>query len=187
MAGQNSTISLSYVVDDAASNGDISATLATGGFSDTIATSIGTDTMAAMINGGPDGQPLNWKWNRFNSITFPTISWQQDYFVAGTYNIGWIEYSWASNINTTTNPKQKFDLEVHRDLQVTYGQTGYPGKICWIPNDQCQSGTWGGAPLGPVAGSLQGQVGVIGTNISGLQNPGPNVIYTNPIGQYSNP
>jgi hypothetical protein len=187
MPGQNSTIQLQDVMDDAATLGDVAPALATGGFSGTVALSIANDVMTAMLLGGPTGQPFNWKWNRFNVTPFPTISYQQDYFVPGVVNIGWIEYAWASNINQTSVPKQKQDLEVKRDLEVTYEQTGYPGKICWIPNDQCQTGTWGAAPLGPTAGNPSGQVGSIGMNLTGLQNPGPGVIYTNPVGTVTQP
>jgi hypothetical protein len=186
MPGSNSTIALQDIVDDASSIGDLAPALATGGFSGIPALSMATDVMTAMLLGGPTGQPLNWKWNRFNVTPFPTISYQQDYFVPGVVNLGWIEYAWASNINQTSIPKQKQDLEVHRDLEVTSLQTGTPGKICWIPNDQCQSGTWGMAPLGPTAGNPSGGT-TSGLNLSGLQNPGPAVIYTNPVGTLVQP
>lgn len=186
MAG-NSTITLEQIVDDAASMGDLAPALAVGGFSNAPALSIANDVIAGMLLGGPNGQPFNWKWNRTNTKAFPTISYQQDYFVPGVSNVGWIESAWASNINSTQQPKQKVDLEVRRDLEVTFWQTGYPGKICWMQNNTLQTGTWGVAPLGPTAGSPSGQVGAVGSNPGGLQNPGPNVIYTNPIGAVQNP
>lgn len=186
MAG-NSTITLQQIVDDAASLGDTSPALATGGMSDVPALSIANDVIAAMLLGGPQGEAFNQKWNRFNPAPFTTISFQQDYFVPGIVNLGWIENAWASNINQTSIPKQKQPLEVHRDLDVTYQQTGYPGKICWLPNDQMLTGTWGAAPLGPTAGTPSGQVSLIGANPSGLQNPGPNVIYTDPMGTPNQP
>lgn len=183
----NSTITLQQIVDDAASAGDLAPALATGGWSDSPALSIADDVMTAMILGGSQGQPFNWKWNRYNVTAFPTITLQQDYFVPGVVNLGWIEDAWASDINSTSQPKQKRDLEIHRDLEVTWIQTGYPGKMCWIPNDQAITGTWGAHPLGPVAGSPSGEVTIAGTNPSGLQNPGPNVIYTSPYGTLSQP
>lgn len=186
MAG-NSTITLQDIIDDASTLADTAPALATGGFVGTPAFSMANDVITAMLLGGPEGQPFNWKWNRFNVTPFATNSYQQDYFVAGVVNIGWIESAWASNVNQTSVPKQKQQLEVHRDLEVTYQQTGYPGKICWIPNDQCQSGTWGQAPLGPTASQPSGQVQSTGIGLTGLQNPGPGVIYTNPFGAPSQP
>ncbi len=177
----NSTITLQMIVDDASSLGDVAPALATAGFSDAPALSIANDVLSAMLLGGPQGQPYNWKWNRFNVTAFPTISWQQDYFVPDVVNVGWLENCWCSNINQTSPLKQKYNLEIRKDLDVSFTQTGYPGKLCWIPNAMAQTGTWGAQPLGPTAGvGSGGQTG--GTNIGGLQNPGPNVIYTNPVG-----
>jgi len=183
----NSTIKLQNIVDDARTFGDLAPVLATGGYSDQPALSIATDTITAMLLGGANGQPFNWKWNRINAPTFPTISWQQDYFIPNFNNIGWIEYAWCSNINVTMIPKEKKDLEVRRDLQVTYWETGYPGKICWIPNSTAQTGTWGAHPQGPTPNNPQGETNQFGPNVGGLQNPGPGVIYTNPIGQAQQP
>lgn len=183
----NSTIKLQEVVDDASSLGDVSPALATGGLSDAPALSIANDVMQAIINGGPTAQPYNWKWNRFNLPTFCTISYQQDYFIPGLINLGWLESAWASNINQTSIPKQKSQMEVHKDLEVTYDQTGYPGKLCWIPNSMLQSGTWGAVPLGPTPNNPSGDSTGIGLNASGLQNPGPGVQYTNPLGAVNQP
>jgi hypothetical protein len=186
MAG-NSNITLQELIDDASSLGDVSPALATGGFSNAPALSIANDVMQAMINGGPAGQPYNWKWNSFNVTPFATNSFQQDYFVPGVVKVGWLENAWAVDINQTSIPKQKQYLEVKRNLEVTYDQTGYPGKICWMPNDLLQTGTWGQAPLGPTAGFPSGQTNVSGPGSSGMQNPGPGVIYTNPIGTLQAP
>lgn len=187
MAGSNSTISLQQIVDDALSLGDVAPALATGGMSDAPALSIATDVMLTIINGGPLGQPYNWKFNRFNLPPFFTISYQQDNFVPNLVNLGWLESAWASNINQTSVPKQNTPLECHKDLMVTYAQTGYPGKCCWIPNDQMQTGTWGASPLGPTTTTPSGNTNGFGPNAGGLQNPGPNVIYTNPLGMLQTP
>lgn len=187
MAGSNSTIRLSEIVDDASSLGDVSPALATGGLSDQPALSIANDVMQLMVNGGPLGQPFNWKWNRFNVKPFVTISYQQDNFIPGLNNLGWLESAWASNINQTSVPKQNIPLEVHKDLEVTYAQTGYPAKMCWIPNDQMQTGTWGASPLGPTVTTPSGNTAGFGLNAGGLQNPGPGVIYTNPFGILQTP
>ncbi len=183
----NSTIRLQSLVDDAASLGDVSPALATGGLSDAPALSIANDVMQAIINGGPAADPYNWKWNRFNVTPFCTISYQQDYFVPNLISLGWLESCWASEINQTTVPKYKQQIEVHKDLEVTYDQTGEPGKICWELNRTLQTGTWGATPLGPTAGQLSGNVNGLGPNQSGQQNPGPGVIYTNPMGAVNQP
>src|SRR5271165_5156361 len=148
----SSTIRLQDLVDDASNFGDIAPVLATGGSSDQPAISIANDVMQLIINGGPGSKPFNWKWNRFNLPPFPIISYQQDYFIPGLVRLGWLESAWASNINQTSIPKQIVPLEVHKDLLVTYQQTGYPGKICWIPNNMCNTGTWGAQPQGPTVG-----------------------------------
>lgn len=182
----NSTITIQDLVDDAKTMGDLAPAIAAGGFSNAPALSIANDVIAAMLLGGPQGQPFNWKWNRVNITPFPTISWQQDYFVPNLVNLGWLEYSWASNINQTTIPKESHDMEVRRDLEVTRIQTGYPDKICWMQNDTLQTGTWGQTPLGPTFGNTGGSQ-ALGAGAGGLQNPGPNVIITNPIGQVNAP
>lgn len=176
----NSTISLQEVVDDASTLGDVSPALSTGGFAFAPALSIANDVMQAMINGGPSAQPYNWKWNRMNLKPFTTISYQQDYFVPGIINLGWLESAWASYLNQTSIPKFKQQVEVRKDLQVTYDQTGYPGKICWLPNSMLQTGVWGQVPLGPTLGEPSGDTTSLSVGPGGLQNPGPNVIYTDP-------
>jgi hypothetical protein len=189
MAVSNSNIRLQEIVDDAASLGDVAPALATGGMSDSPALSIANDVMQTMVNGGPGGQPYNWKWNRLNVEGFPTISLQQDYFLPGVSNIGWLENAWASNINQAVVRKDTRHLEVRRDLDIEYVQTGHPGKICWLPNDQIQTGTWGQVPLGPTAANPDGDSGTVAifTNPDGLQNPGPGVVYTYPINTVQTP
>jgi hypothetical protein len=183
----NSTIKLQDLIDDASTLGDVSPALATGGFSNQPAISIANDVMAQLINGGPGAQPYNWKWNRYNLPPFPTISLQQDYFIPGLVNLGWLESAWAVNLNQTSVPKQKTYLEVHKDLLVDNNQMTYPGKIGWLPNSMLQTGAWGQAPLGPTVGFPAGQTTVSGPGQSGQQNPGPGVVYTNPIGTLLTP
>lgn len=183
----NSTITLQEVMDDASTLGDVAPALSTGGFAFSPAISIANDVMQAMINGGPAGQPYNWKWNRMNLKPFTTISYQQDYFVPGIINLGWLESAWASYLNQTSIPKFKQQVEIRKDLQVTYDQTGYPGKMCWLPNSMLQTGTWGVAPFGPTPGNPSGDTTSLTVGAGGLQNPGPNVIYTNPIQQLQTP
>jgi hypothetical protein len=183
----NSTITLQDVIDDALTLGDCAPALATGGFSQSPALSIGNDVMQALINGGPDGQDFNWKWNRVNLPIINTNSLQADYFVPNLVNLSWLESAWAVNINQQSIPKQKIPLEVHKDLEVSYTQTSNPGKVCWSPNNILMSGTWGANPLGPTVDQPQGVTNELGANQSGQQNPGPGVIYTYPVGQIQGP
>jgi len=183
----NSTIQLQEVVDDASTLGDVAPALATGGFSMSPALSIANDVMQAIINGGPNAQPYNWKWNRYNLPPFVVNSLQQDYFIPGLINIGWLESAWAVDINQTSLPKQKIPLEVDKDLLVTYQQGASTGKVSWLPNSMLMTGTWGALPLGPTAQYPNGQTTLVGPNQSGQQNPGPNVVYTNPIGVLRTP
>jgi hypothetical protein len=170
--GNNSTVQLQDVSDAAATFGDLAPALATGGFSVQPAISIANDVMTAMLLGTGEGHPFNWKWNCLNVAPFYTISLQQDYFIPNLVNLGWLANSWAIDINQTSIPKRKLYQEVARELEVTYDQTGYPGKICWMQNDQLQHGTWGQSQL---------------LSASGLNNPGPGVVYTNPAGAPQNP
>jgi hypothetical protein len=187
MQQSNSTIRLQELVDDAATFGDVAPVLATGGQSMAPALSIANDVMQALINGGPGGQPYNWKWNRINLPPLITNSLQQDYFIPGLVNLAWLEMGWAVNINQTSIPKQTIPVECHKDLQPTYYQNTYPGKASWSPNKLLESGTWGAAPLGPTEGNPSGQTTVAGPNQSGQQNPGPGVIYVNPLGTLITP
>lgn len=183
----NSTIKLQNLVDDASTLGDVAPALATGGLSQFPALSIANDVMQTIINGGPIGQPYNWKWNRYNLPVFYTNSLQQDYFIPGLVNIGWLESAWAVNINQTSVPKQNFPLEVDKDLLVSYQAGTFAAKIAWLPNSMLNTGTWGAHPLGPTAGFPSGETTVTGQNLSGQQNPGPGVIYTNPVGALVTP
>jgi len=137
----NSTIKLQEVVDDAATLGDVAPALSTGGFSMGPALSIANDVMQQLINGGPGAQPYNWKWNRYNLPVFYTNSLQQDYFIPGLNNIGWLESAWVSDINQTSVPKQTYPLEIDKDLLVSNMQNGYVGKIGWLPNSMLNTGT----------------------------------------------
>src|SRR5271170_3221944 len=183
----NSTVTLDEVVDDAASFGNVAATLATGTGNVSPAISIGNTVMQTLVNGGPGGQPFNWKWNRINIPIFAIISYQQDYFIPNLVDLGWLESCWASEVNQTSLPKQLCQVEVHKDLQTTSDITGPAAKICWEQNSLLSTGTWGAVPQGPTAGTPQGATSSLGPGQRGLQNPGPGVIYTNPIGQLVTP
>ena len=157
---------LQDVVDIASANGDTAPSLATGGFSSQPAIQVANLVMQAILLGGPGGQPCNWKFNRQLVAPFATISWQQDYFVPGVVTLGWLESCYAIQFTNTSQPKPKYAMEVKRDLMVTFQQTGYPGKISQMPNKLLQTGTWGATEL---------------STPTGQNNPGPNVVYTNPL------
>src|SRR5260370_34006756 len=108
----NSTIKLQSIVDDGFRMGDIAPALASGGSSNEPALSIANDVITDMINGTPDGNPFNWKWNRFQPASFLTISHQQDY-AGNSTNIGYLEDCYAVDINnTTTGLKPRRPVEV---------------------------------------------------------------------------
>jgi len=156
-------------VDEALTLGDVAPAIPAGGYVDSVARGIADDTMTTMINGGPDGQPFNWKWNRFLIPPFPTNSLQQDYFIPGLLNLGWLENCWALNINSTAVPKTRIPVEVKRDLDPSSALTGNPIKICWIYSEQALTGTWGATD--------------VAEENNGLTNPGPGSVYKNPLNQ----
>ena len=162
----NSSYFLQDVADIISANGDTAPALATGGFSQQPMIQLANQVLSAMLLGGANGQPMNWKWNRFNITPFPTISWQQDYFVPSLVQLAWLESAWGICFTNTSQPKPKIPLECHKDLLVTYQQCGYPGKVCWIPNSTAQTGVWGDTEL---------------QTATGQNNPGPGVLYVNPL------
>lgn len=166
-----SSIKLENIVQEAALNGDIAPVLATGGASLQPALSIANQVLVSMLNGGPEAQGMPWKWNRMFPTPFTTNSWQQDY-AANNITIGWIEGAQGVDINNTAVPKPAIDISAVKDLVVTYKVTGFPGRICWLYNNQLMYGTWGATAI---------------TNEFGLSNPGPNVVYVNPIGANQTP
>jgi len=168
-------------VDDARAFSDLAPALPTGGFSDAPALSIANDVMQAMLCGGPNGEPFNWKWNRlfspyatWNDPTgggvqnFFLNSWQQDYFVPNVVLLGWLESCSAVNYSCTQYPKPVYPVMVKRDLLITFNlSNNNDARICWMQNDTMQSGMWG----------LPAQV-----NPTGNFNPGPGMQYFNPVG-----
>ena len=57
----NSSVRIQDLIDDARAFADLAPALPTGGFSDSPALSMVNDTMQAMLCGGAQGQPFNWK------------------------------------------------------------------------------------------------------------------------------
>jgi len=162
----NSTYKLQDILRDAQRNADCAPSLSTGGSSDQPILSIADDVMTALIQGGPNGESMNWKWNRLLVAPFPTITYQQDY-ATNTFNCAWLEYCWMVDVNSTMTPKRQIRLEVRTDLEESYIPGSWQAKICWLPNSQLKYGVWGEASL---------------LNTDGQVNPGPGVVYTNPVG-----
>jgi hypothetical protein len=138
--------------------GELQPVLPTGGFSTLTALTMATDVMAAMI-----AQRFNWRWNRMKVPPFYTSSWQQDYAQLSISTwpspIGWIEGAYWVDINNTALPKPTYAIESLRGLPVTSISGNPPAKIDWLPNNQLNFGVW----------------------------PGPNLIYTQPLGAVITP
>src|ERR1700741_3343914 len=165
-----STVYLQDVVDDSLRFGDIKPVLSTGGSSLQPALTIANQVMTELCS-----QRYNWKWNSFLVPVFNTISWQNDYVVPGIITLGWLENGVIIDINSTSIPKRKFKLEVVKDLQPSSDSYGRPFQVCWQDNRMLQYGSWGSGATGPNA------------NNTGQLNPGPNVVYTNPLGATTTP
>lgn len=168
----NSSVQLQELVDDAKSFAELEPSLAVGGFSDSPAVSIANDVMQEMVAGGPEGQPFNWKWNRMLDPTFFLNSWQQDYFIPNLVTVGWLESCTATNFSSTQSPKPIRPVEVKRDLLVSNFQNNGVGKICWMSVDTMQCGVWGQS---------------VAQSSTGLTNPGPGAVYTDPSTQIQMP
>lgn len=163
----NSSIQIRALVDDARTFAEIAPVLPTGGHSLQPAVSIVNDTMTAMLMGTPNGEPFNWKWNRILIPPFYINSWQQDYFIPGLVNLGWLEGGTAVCQNSTTFPKRIKPIEVKRDVMETSAQSTGIAKASWMQVDSMMVGKWG-----------QSQA----ESLTGLPNPGPGVVYTSPVG-----
>ena len=161
----NSTVTLQQIADYARTYPDIAPFLPVAGYGAPMILNIGNDVITAMI-----ARSFPWKWNRQQVPPFYTISWQQDYASPAT-NVKWLENCWIIDINNTALPKPIWDLEAVRDLKRISYQYGRPGQVCWLPNDQLVYGTWGGG----------------NTSNTGAIQPGPNVVYTPPLGASQTP
>lgn len=168
----NSSYTLQSLVDIARALGDIAPVLPTGGAYEITALAAANDTMTAMIAGNSKGSPFNWKFNRLNVPPFFINSWQQDYAVPGVVNVGWLEICYAYNTSSTVYPKPVRAVECKRDVMLTNAQTGNMAKISWMQNDTLTFGTWGVSQ---------------GNSLTGMQNPAPGAVYTNPMGLISLP
>jgi len=169
--GTQSSYTIQNLVDIARAMGDCAPALPTGGDYETNALAATNDVMTAFIAGNSKGSPYNWKFNRINIPPFFINSYQQDY-ASNLVNLGWLESCGAYNTSSTTTPFPFRPVEVKRDVLLTNAQTANAAKIQWMDNDNLQYGVWGQSKI---------------LSLTGLNNPGPGVIYTNPAGLTSLP
>lgn len=160
----NSTVQLQQIVDYTKTIVELNPVLSQGGFSQEPALTIANDVMTAML-----AQPFNPKWNLLRMPVLYSNSWQQDYVTPVT-NLSWLETGIILNVNSTANPKNRYDLETNRFLPESSVQYGRPGQCSWLYNKDAIFGTWGGgalqegAALNPAANSIYGPVLGAGVN-----------------------
>ena len=170
-----SSYQIQYAIDDAQRFGDIKPVLQNAGSSTEPALTIANEVMAELLQ-----RQYNWKFNSFLLPPFVTISWQNDYAIPlpsglSLTNLGWLENGYAIDINSSQIPKRKFKMEVVKDLQSSSDSYGRPFQICWQPVSVLNWGTWGTGATVP------------NTNNTGQTNPGPGVVYTQPLGATTTP
>ena len=131
-----STITLQSIANSARAYPELTPVLGTGGFTQEPALSIANDIMQKMLAVG-----MNWKFNRANATPFLTNTLQQDYITSIT-NLSWLELSWRTDINNTSEPLPTYPMETVRDLPKTSRQNNTPFQISWLPNSLAVYGTW---------------------------------------------
>lgn len=137
----NSTVKLQDVADFVSTMGDVAAVIPVGGFSTVMAFNIANAVMNELLS-----ERFNWKWNRIQVAPFLTNSLQPDYANVSLATVGWLEDCAIVDINNTTALRKPiYWLECKRDLARSSFQFGRPAKICWLPNDQMETGVWPGA------------------------------------------
>lgn len=176
----NSTTKLQSIVDYARTYPDLNPVLSTGGFSQEPALTIANDVMVALLS-----PPNGWKFNEFKLPVFYTNSFQQDYAM-NVNNLAWLQEAVMVDINSTSQPKDKYTLETNRYLPETSVQYGRPGQVNWTPNDQMIYATWGGGNSGEGSLSNPGAGSTYGPLISNTPN-GVLSQPANPIDQIVDP
>jgi hypothetical protein len=150
--------------------GDIKPVLQTGGSSMEPALTIANEVMGELC-----AKIYNWKWNSFLLPPFYTISWQNDYAIPGVTNLGWLENGYTIDINSSQIPKRKFKMEVVKDMQSSSDSYGRPFQVCWEFVNVLNYGSWGSGAKVP------------NVNNTSQTNPGPGVVYTQPLGAATTP
>lgn len=174
----NSTTQLQAIVDYCRTHVELNPVLSQSGFSQEPALTIANDVMVAMM-----AQPFNPRWNVQRFPVQYSNSWQQDY-PSNVVDIGWLETGIIFNINSTANPKNRYDLETNRFLAESSVQYGRPGQVSWVYNFNAIYGIWGGAALqegsalNPAAGSVYGPL--VGASVNAQpKNPLTQVVDPN--------
>jgi hypothetical protein len=175
-----STKTIQYFIDSAKSFGDIEPILNVGGWSPEPALTIANDVANAML-----AESFPYKWNAFNLPFFYTNSWQQDYAlvypdgITSVTNLAWLQEGTAININSSSIPKATQPVEVGRtqakNTSAVWSNNIFTTPLCtasFLPNYLLTYGTWGDPD--------------VGTTTLG-NNPQPNQVITNPLGQPSQP
>src|SRR5271170_4786654 len=175
----SSSVSLQAVVNDTMRFGDVKPVLQSGGSSMEPALTVGNIVMAELCS-----RRYNWPWNSFNITPFATSGWQNDYASGGPAlangvwtqnpsnisNLGWLASGVIIDINSSCIPKRKFPLEVNKAILPTSNSFGRPYQAVWLNNANLQYGSWGTGLTAP------------NPNLTGQLNPGPGVVYGNPVG-----
>lgn len=177
-AGNNTT--LRNILDHVVTFGDLEPIFNTSGYEIEPARTIAGDVFTAIC-----AVSFPHKWNRAPLPQFYTFSWQQDYALVNpdftsVYNIEWLEQGYAIDINNTTIPKPYVRVECGRSLTPRTGTYATntslmpdPGFIAaGFPNKDLYYGVWG-------------QPNVASTTLG--NNPVAGSVYTNPVGNYSQP
>jgi hypothetical protein len=156
----NSSYTLQNIVDEVSVIGDLNPILInTGGFASEPALTIGNDVMSELISAR-----FPWKWNRMKLLPFPLTTYQQDYASVNVTTLGWLESCVRIDINNTQVPPPSWPVYAVRDLALDNAMAGFPGQICWFPNDQLEQGIWPGPgvkytwPIGPTVATVNNPI-----------------------------
>jgi hypothetical protein len=175
-----STFTIQNMIDKVRVFGDIEPLFDKVGYSDQPSLTIATDVMTAIC-----GTPFPHKWNQTQLPKFYTFSYQQDYALvnpdgSSVYNVEWLERGVAFDINNSSIPKPWVDVECGRSQPQrtgTFFNSGSmmqnPGFIAnSLPNSDLYYGVWGSPNVAnPTLGN----------------NPVAGSVYTNPLGNISQP
>ena len=146
----NSNVKLMDIVDEVAVMGDLTPVLkSTGGYAAQPALSIANTVMGELLS-----VRFPWKWNRAKVPPFVLTPLQQDYPSMNVKNIGWLENGVRIDINNTQVPPPSWPIIAVRDIAIDTSIGGFPGEVCWFPNNQLEYAAW----------------------------PGPGKLYTDPVG-----